>query len=325
MHISEIHLGHADDAWYDVLADCARVDEPEHPPVTRKMALDQLVPQGPEEIRSWLAYGEDGDAVGLARLILWPHENAHLVSVDARVRPALRRRGIGGRLVELAVQAARAAGRTTAIIDAKTDSAGERFATGLGYTHAFSEVRSLLRLSDVDKDAVTDWAAGAEAKTDGLTLVPWLSHVPEEVFPAFLRARASLNDMPMEDLDVRPEEPKAEVMRAFEQSRVARGYRWYGVGAYDAAAGAMAGLTTMNVDPGYEWAHVGTTVVQRDYRGRGVGLWVKAAMIQRLAELEPHVTGHITGNAAVNGHMRRINERLGYRVLEEYRSFQRTI
>lgn len=329
MQSSEIHLEAATEAelaaWHELAAACWPVDHPERPPLTPMRSRDMLVPEGPEQVRGWLARDAAGRPTGLATMVLWARENAHLVSINVRVRPQLRRTGIGRHLAGLATDAARAAGRTTAVIGAGVGSPGGHFARSLGYAHAFSEVSNLLRMSEVDPVAVAGWAAGAEAKTDGLVLVPWLSHVPAEVFEAFLRARASLDDVPMEDLDVRPEEPDGELFRQFEDGRLARGIRWHGMGAYEPETGVMAGCTTIHVDPEYPWANVGSTVVQPAYRGRGIGLWVKAALIERLAGLEPHLTGHVTGNAAVNSHMRRINERLGYRVLEEHHAWQRQL
>jgi len=56
--------------------------------------------------------------------------------------------------------------------------------------------------------------------------------------------------------------------------------------------------------------------VTRKHRGHRLGLLVKAAMIDWLAEAEPGIERIVTYNAAANDHMVAINEQLGYELLE---------
>jgi len=56
--------------------------------------------------------------------------------------------------------------------------------------------------------------------------------------------------------------------------------------------------------------------VTRPHRGHRLGLLVKTAMLDWLAEAEPQLERIVTGNAAVNQHMIAINEELGYELLE---------
>jgi RimJ/RimL family protein N-acetyltransferase len=53
--------------------------------------------------------------------------------------------------------------------------------------------------------------------------------------------------------------------------------------------------------------------VDPTHRGHGLGLWMKATMLQRVLAVRPEVTSIETGNADVNEHMLRINRRLGFR------------
>jgi RimJ/RimL family protein N-acetyltransferase len=56
--------------------------------------------------------------------------------------------------------------------------------------------------------------------------------------------------------------------------------------------------------------------VTRPHRGHRLGLLVKTAMLDWLADAEPRLERIVTGNAAVNQHMIAINEQLGYELLE---------
>jgi GNAT superfamily N-acetyltransferase len=55
------------------------------------------------------------------------------------------------------------------------------------------------------------------------------------------------------------------------------------------------------------------TGVRPDARGRGIGKWIKAAMLEKLRRDYPRAEWLVTGNAESNGPMLSINRRLGFR------------
>ncbi len=71
--------------------------------------------------------------------------------------------------------------------------------------------------------------------------------------------------------------------------------------------GAVAALTELQVARPPR-AYQDDTAVVPDHRGSGLGLWVKADMLRRLRAERPEFTEVITGNAASNAHMLRIND-----------------
>jgi GNAT superfamily N-acetyltransferase len=309
------------DAWCEVALICQRADLPEYPEPTRESLLNRLQPRASEQVLAWAARAGDR-FLGTVMLILYAGENGHLALVVPQVHPAVRRRGVGRALVRVAVDLARQERRTTLVGDTRTGTAGDGFATAMGAQAVQEEVQSLLRLPAVDGAAMTRWAGGEEAETSGLTLVRWRDRVPEELMEAFLHAREGLDDMPIGGLDLRPERRSAQEMREIEASAQQRGVRVYVVAPYQTSTGRLAGYTSVYVEPGNPWASVGSTAVLPVYRGRGFGLWVKAAMVGWLQETEPQLSAYLTGNARSNVHMRRINERMGYRVLDTWRAWQ---
>ena len=58
------------------------------------------------------------------------------------------------------------------------------------------------------------------------------------------------------------------------------------------------------------------------HRGHRLGLLVKVAMLEWLAEREPQLTRIVTGNADGNEHMIAINDELGYTVLDRWPSWE---
>ena len=64
------------------------------------------------------------------------------------------------------------------------------------------------------------------------------------------------------------------------------------------------------------------TGVDPSARGRGLGKWVKAAMLLRLHELHPELVHVTTDNAGSNAAMLGINVRLGFKPFREETSYQ---
>jgi RimJ/RimL family protein N-acetyltransferase len=83
----------------------------------------------------------------------------------------------------------------------------------------------------------------------------------------------------------------------------------------------MAALTVVTVDPDVPgWGHQQITAVTRQHRGHRLGLLVKAAMLEWLAETEPRLERIETYNAGSNQYMIAINEALGYAASGQFRS-----
>jgi GNAT superfamily N-acetyltransferase len=57
----------------------------------------------------------------------------------------------------------------------------------------------------------------------------------------------------------------------------------------------------------------GFTGVRADARGRGLGKWLKAAMLLHVREIYPGLQTVITGNASSNGPMLAINKAMGFK------------
>jgi hypothetical protein len=125
---------------------------------------------------------------------------------------------------------------------------------------------------------------------------------------------ASINDAPLDDLDIEDEVFPPERIRTYEEAQRARGYRVHRVVARHRDTGELAGHTVVAVDsarPHLGYQH-DTTVVQA-HRGHRLGLLLKADMNLWLAESEPALRTVDTWNAESNDHMIAVNEALHYR------------
>ena len=82
--------------------------------------------------------------------------------------------------------------------------------------------------------------------------------------------------------------------------------------------GEISGFTEVTMAPGREsLVSQGLTGVPMKYRGRKLGKWVKAGMLQYIASNYPLAKAVATGNADTNAPMLYINNKLGFKKHKE--------
>ena len=87
--------------------------------------------------------------------------------------------------------------------------------------------------------------------------------------------------------------------------------------------GTFSGLTEINYSPKIPFStDQELTGVLPERRGRGLGKWLKAAMLFWIKENLPEVTTVITGNADTNSPMLSINQRMGFKVFKEEKCYK---
>jgi mycothiol synthase len=261
---------------------------------------------------------DGADLVGYATVTLSDVDNPHLGHVEVVVRPGARGRGLGRALLRAAAGVAAADGRAVLFGETK-GPAGDRFCAGLGLTPAQEVRASALRFADAD------WAGlGALAAADhpGYRLVPCAGSVPEELLGPYAVAKAAMNDAPADGV--------AFTGSAYTPDSVREEWAaWARLGeprvalAVHGPTGAVAGFSEVVVphaDPAV--ADQEDTAVVPAHRGRGLGLWVKAALLVRLRADRPEVEEVGTHNAASNRPMLAVNDRLGFRLRSVSRNWQ---
>ena len=257
----------------------------------------------------------DGNGVVGALVLTMPlHDNLATVEVGLAVHPDHRLRGVGSRLLEVAEESARGAGRSVLLAgtewaaDAR-DVGGEEFAARKGYAAAQTVVRSTLTLpGDV---AALEAVLGAD--DDGYVMRTVWDGVPDE----WLAGRAELSrrmstDIPLGDLRLEEEVWDEDRVREAYQRIAGMGRRVCDTFAVQPATGRLVGYTQVQVGSPADLAYQQDTLVMRGHRGHQLGLRLKAATtLAVLAEL-PQVTRIRTWNADDNLHMLAVNRELGY-------------
>ncbi len=296
-------------AYHGLITAMETVDHPDDPPTELAEIAGRLrLRRDDRRVLRWVV--RDGDAmIGHVVLVLPDIDNQHLAMSNVLVRPDHRRRGLGTALLRAAVAAAAADGRSTFLVEADDGSPGEAFCRAHGLRKVSRARLSLLRL------AAVDWAevgALAAAPHTGYRLVRWTDRCPDELVERYAVAKTAMNDAPVDGADIADEVFTAGVIRQNEAGHREMGFTHWVTVAVHEQTGAVAGLTELVLASPPRAFQEDTAVVPA-HRGSGLGLWVKADMLCRLRAERPDVTEVMTGNAASNEHMLRINTRLGFR------------
>ena len=169
-------------------------------------------------------------------------------------------------------------------------------------------------------------AAEAAERADGYRLVWWRDRAPDEHVAglAALYARF-LGEIPLGELDLRPQAFDAERVREGEERRRRSGMTALVVAAV-APDGDLVGYSNLTVpEVAPRVAEIDSTLVLPEHRGHRLGLAMKVLLHQRLRTESPGTELLVTGNADVNDHMNSVNDRLGYRPVDRCLELQKVL
>jgi len=280
---------------------------------TFDLYLRQGFEKTPGEV--WFAADDVGAVVGYYRMQLYDLENLDRAGDGPIVHPAARRRGYGRALLRHEAARATANGRSTLSGPVVTGSAGEAFVVAAGGKPGLLEVRRVQDLAAVDPATVAELRAAAARAAAGYSLVTWDGDVPDQYLGPLAHVVNAFADAPRGE-NVEAEAWDADRIRQRTGAHLRAGLlRSHSVAAVQDATGEMAAYTGVVIDPeSPNWGQQELTAVTRSHRGHRLGLLVKTAMLELLAEAEPQIEFIQTTNAAANDHMIAVNQQLGYEV-----------
>jgi mycothiol synthase len=288
--------------------------EPDDPaiPLEESLANWRNIPPH-VQVESWVfmdggriaAYGDVGfDLEG---------ENMHLCGCDVSVHPEFRRRGIGRASFQRSLEVARREGRRVLLTGTNERvEAGEVFAQKFGGLRGLENHTNQLLLEELDEGLMHRWLE--EAPTEQFELGFWDDGYPEDELEAVAALFEVMNTAPRGDLDINDEKVTPEKITLWEKQRRASGTQTLTAWVRDRASGQYAGFSTLGWNPNRplqlgQWG----TAVRPEFRGHGLGKWVKAANLKAMRERHPEVVKVRTGNADSNGPMLKINHAMGFK------------
>ena len=199
---------------------------------------------------------------------------------------------------------------------------GHGFLKWIGAEPKLAEIENRLKVADVDWAMVERWAAEGAARSPQAKLEFYDGKIPDSMLEEFApQYTALLNTVPWEEMDHGDVVVTPEQMREWYSRMEIRGDRQHSVVARE-PDGSISGMTDVDWGPYRKTIiHQQLTAVHPHARGRGLGKWIKAAMLLHVRDLYPNALYIDTANAGSNAPMLAINRKLGfeqYRVSTEY-------
>jgi GNAT superfamily N-acetyltransferase len=278
----------------------------------------------------FLAAHLDGRVAGAASVEFPRHDNPHLAQLTVEVTPQQRRRGVGRALVTEVERVAAAEGRSVCFgweeQRVGTDGSGTiAFATGLGYEMVLPQFRRDLSVP-IDAELVAGLGASAAPHAEGYEVVTFESWPEQWLEDRATFGRHMSTDPPIGGMALEEEVWSADRIRHHEQQIDAMGRRLLAAAAVERASGRAVAFSELTVsrsvpEIAYQW----DTLVMPEHRGHRLGLLVKLANLDGLAELSPATTTVVTWNAADNGPMIAVNDTLGAEVVSIGRTWQKRL
>lgn len=249
-----------------------------------------------------------GEVVGFAMARYPDEENTDISFLNVTVHPQARRRGIGTDMLRLALADAIARDRTKVEAWAVLrDGPGAQWALDLGFRQVHENIAQRLDLASVDPEL---WQVDTPA---GYRTISWIDAVPDEFLESFAAARGAMHDAPLGDVAYETPQWTPERVRAAEEDVRNNDVVGRFVAAVDDRDGRIVGFTEIQHERGRDdIAYQGDTAVLVGQRGHGLGVVIKSRMATWLRADCPRLRYVLTGTAASNTHMIRVNHAIGY-------------
>ncbi|MHA1739713.1 MAG: GNAT family N-acetyltransferase [Candidatus Heimdallarchaeota archaeon] len=254
-------------------------------------------------------------------------ENKEIGLVHIMIAYKYQRQGLGTKLLKMIIPNLEKVGCKYLSAATKYPS-GWNFCEKQGAKLANIMKESRLDLQDVDWPLVETWIKEGESRNPNVKLESFygVSEVNIEKYTELITELISEAPTLEEDTERAIEIINPERFRAYVQFLSEKTEKLFTIRSVE-PDGQISGLTEIHFSdvntPGL--LDQGLTGVKTDFRGIGLGKWLKATLLLYIKENLPNARFLITGNAEHNAPMLSINIRLGFKPYRQRRSYKFTI
>ncbi|MFX0204998.1 MAG: GNAT family N-acetyltransferase [Candidatus Hodarchaeota archaeon] len=288
---------------------------------------DILLPDPDMKNYRWLAYNKDETLIiGYGRVSIYKrsspayYENKHIAFGSLFTDQEFRRSGIGTELLKILM--------TKVLEEKKTVFQGGShlpsayaFCKAFGGKIAITEEESRLNLAEVDWNMIEAWKKDGPLKAKGASLIRFETVAEDDIEDFCQIYTEVLNQVPKEDVEWEAKEtPETRRQREDREKKLGAIRTTF---ISKEADGTISGITETFYHPDRKTIlDQGLTGVKEEYRGRGLGKWLKAEMLSYVRERFPDVGVIATDFALTNDPMIAINRRLGFKFYKKYKAYK---
>lgn len=254
--------------------------------------------------------------------------NKEIGFIDIKLDSDYRRQGVGTKLLRILATILKE--KNCKYIETETI-----YPSGFNFCEKYNgkltniKTQSRLYLDNVDWQMIESWIKVGSKSNPEVNLECFYS-APDENLEEYCNLLSELdNEAPTlekEEDEKFTETYTPERYREFEHHLKERTYTMYSIRTVE-ADGNISGLTEIFYSEKNtpEEIKTGLTGVKSEYRGKGLGKWMKASMLKYIKENIPQAKYIVTGNADHNAPMLSINTRLGFKPYLQRKSYRFTI
>lgn len=312
----------SDDFWssYFEFTEAISLEEnPDDPLPNREQSIKNQKTDYPHFTTArWLAYNEEKKIVGWAGMGYHQttasdfDQNGHLGQARVTVAKDFRRRGIGSQLLKQIIHRFLETGYVTLIQTGSDTPSGNAFCAFLGGAKTIEGAENRFYLSEIKWELMEEWRHDGKTRSPNSTLEQY-QIIPDDIIEEFTTLYSDLlNQQPLGEMESRAK-ITPDSWREDTEIRRKLGTQHH-ILLTKEADGGISGLTDIFYNPSNPHClQQGLTGVRPEFRGRGLGKWLKAEMIMFIRRVFPDVKYISTGNADINAPMLSINTRMGYK------------
>lgn len=261
----------------------------------------------------WLLW-DDGLLVGSVGAHMEIDQDLDNAFVTVYVHPDHRQRGHARRLLIEAISELERNNRIRVAMEAATHLDGGGIAVAAGLKPVMQAKRSRLVIADLDLGLMRSWVERAQERASDYELVFAESPIPEDILDDFVDVMHVMNTAPREGYEEDDHVWTSTEWRNRELDMSDRKERVLNYIAHHKPSGKFVGYTNIDYQGHYpEQSWQWDTGVDPAHRNKGLGRWLKAAMIEKLVESFPEVKRIDTFNAGSNEPMLHINIEMGFK------------